>query len=587
MQSHSKRFPGKIVGAAAFSCYGDWELMKSEKLQTKINKYFTIFTLCIIITLSVIIGLYSSNKLQNETGENLTDMARQISVQLDQFMWNHYHQLDLLEAANSLVSDSDYEIASTLINQLQGSFPSFSWVGITDAAGIVKASSGDILLDSDISGRPVFIEGAKGDFIGDVHEAILLSNLLPNPSEEPLRFVDISSPLYDKDGKFKGVLAAHLNWDWAQERVEMTTESFGDSKKIEVLVLSKDYDVLLGPKKLVGESMYQTMSQMDEDGGRNWATIKWPDSQDYLTGYITSTGYDDYNGLGWTVVVRQPIKIAYNNIVQLLVWLIISGFILLLLFMVLSAIISRKLTEPLNQLSVAAAQLKAGHKVTMPDYNGISELETLESALSNLFSDLNITDAALSKMKTIATTDLLTGLKNRLAFENYINEYSKTLDQSVHSLAILYLDLDGFKLVNDQFGHDIGDKLLIEISKRLTATVRSSEILSRIGGDEFLIALIVPRNVTASAVGAVAQRIIKEVNRPFLYEGHEIRVGCSIGSAIFPKDSTELQTVIKYADKALYYSKSHDKNKFTFYSSIAGESKGVTSITASAPEGPD
>lgn len=112
--------------------------MKSEKLQTKINKYFTIFTICIITTLSVIIGLCSSYKLQAETGENLADTARQISMQLD----------------------------------------------------------------SDISERPVFIQGAKGDFIGDVHEALLLSDLLPNPANEPLRFVDISSPPFRPERGF-------------------------------------------------------------------------------------------------------------------------------------------------------------------------------------------------------------------------------------------------------------------------------------------------------------------------------------------------------------------------------------------------
>lgn len=547
------------------------DFMKSEKLQTKINKYFTIFTICIIITLSVVIGLYSSYKLQNETGENLTDMARQISVQLDQFMWNHYHQLDMLEAADSLVAGDDYKITSTLIAQLQDSFPSFSWIGITDAAGIVKASSGDILLESDISGRPVFIEGSKGDFIGDVHDAKLLSDLLPNPSGEPLRFVDISSPLYDQNGNFKGVLAAHLNWDWAQERVAMTTESFSVSKKIEVLVLSRDYDVLLGPQMLIGESLAQIFSPANERGESHWELITWPDNHRYLTGSVTSAGYDDYNGLGWTVVVRQPINIAYKNIVQLLFWVFVSGFLLLLLFLILSAVISKKLTLPLNQLSEAATLLKSGQKAAMPDHNGIYELQNLESAISNLFTDLNVSDAALNEMKTIATTDPLTSLKNRLAFENYINQCSKTLDRSVHSLAILYVDLDGFKNVNDQFGHDIGDQLLIEISNRLTAAVSGNEILSRIGGDEFLIALIVPIGDAASAVETAARRIIQEINQPFLCEAYSIQVGCSIGSAIYPEDSTDPQTVIKYADKALYYAKYHGKNKYFPYSSIAGK----------------
>ena len=543
--------------------------MKSEKLQTKINKYFTVFIICIIITVSAVIGLYSSYKLQTETGENLTEMAGQICAQLDQFMWNHYHQLDLLESATSLVSDREQEIVPRLINQLHESFPSFSWIGVTDADGIVKASSGDILLGSDISGRPVFIEGAKGDFIGDVHDAKLLSDLLPNPSGEPLRFVDISCPLYDKEGSFNGVLAAHLNWDWAQERVAMTTESFSDSKKMEVLVLSKDYDVLLGPGELIGKSLVPMFSQISGYGDSHWASLTWPDHQKYLTGFVTSTGYDDYNGLGWTVVVRQPIKIAYKDIVQLMFLVLVSGGFLLLLFIILGTIISKKLTEPLNRLSEVATLLKSGQKTAMPDHNGIYELEKLESALSNLFSDLNLTDAALSKMKTIAVTDPLTGLKNRRAFENYIDECSRTLDRSAHSLAILYLDLDGFKVVNDQYGHDIGDKLLSEVSNRLEKAVQSNEILSRIGGDEFLIALTVPTEDTASAVAHAALRIIKEINCPFLLENNEIHVGCSIGASIFPEDSTELQTVIKYADKALYYSKSHGKNIVTIYSSIS------------------
>ena len=248
---------------------------------------------------------------------------------------------------------------------------------------------------------------------------------------------------------------------------------------------------------------------------------------------------------------------------------LVSGGFLLLLFIILGTIISKKLTEPLNRLSEVATLLKSGQKTAMPDHNGIYELENLESALSNLFSDLNLTDAALSKMKTIAVTDPLTGLKNRRAFENYIDECSRTLDRSAHSLAILYLDLDGFKVVNDQYGHDIGDKLLSEVSNRLEKAVQSNEILSRIGGDEFLIALTVPTEDTASAVAHAALRIIKEINCPFLLENNEIHVGCSIGASIFSEDSTELQTVIKYADKALYYSKSHGKNIVTIYSSIS------------------
>lgn len=88
------------------------------------------------------------------------------------------------------------------------------------------------------------------------------------------------------------------------------------------------------------------MAKTDQDNNRQWASITWPDDQTYLTGFTASTGYDDYDGLGWTVVVRQPVEIAYNNIVQLVLLLIASGGVLLLLFMMLSSIIQKSLQSP-------------------------------------------------------------------------------------------------------------------------------------------------------------------------------------------------------------------------------------------------
>lgn len=543
-------------------------LVRLEKLQTKISKYFAIIIVCLVIIMSAVLGLYSSHKLQTETGDGLANAAGQVSMQLDQFMWTHYHQLDLLEEANELVSDGDYGVSSALIEKLRDSFPSFSWVGITDANGVVRASSDNILLNADISERPVFTEGAKGEFIGDVHDAKLLSDLLPNPTGEPLRFVDISLALYDEQANFSGVLAAHLNWDWAQSRIASTAKTFNGAQQIEVLVLSKNYDVLLGPEDHIGESMAPAFSEAKLGAGSNWSVMQWPDGEQYLTGFVTSTGYDDYSGLGWVVAVRQPVMIAYESIAQLLTLVVACGAVLLVVFLLLSAVLSRKLSEPLNRLSEVAVLLKLGRKDSMPDCNGIYELENLKAALSNLFSDLNTTDAALDKMKAIATTDPLTGLQNRRSCESFLDECEKSLDRSESSLVIMYFDLDGFKGINDRFGHDVGDEILIGVAQRLAGDVRSNEMLFRIGGDEFLMGLVVPAKTAASVVEGISRRIIDDVNRPFPFDGCEVRVGCSIGVSVYPEDSANIHTVVKYADKALYHAKSNGKNHCTVYSDI-------------------
>src|SRR5690606_35052316 len=132
-----------------------------------------------------------------------------------------------------------------------------------------------------------------------------------------------------------------------------------------------------------------------------------------------------------------------------------------------------------------------------------------------------------------------------------------------NKLAILYMDLDKFKDVNDTLGHEAGDELLKEVAKRLKLSIRESDTVARVGGDEFNIILA---NITHTEdITTVAQKIIESFHENFMIAGHELHITTSIGIGIFPDDSDEIDTILRYADQAMYKVKEMGRNTFLFY----------------------
>jgi len=128
---------------------------------------------------------------------------------------------------------------------------------------------------------------------------------------------------------------------------------------------------------------------------------------------------------------------------------------------------------------------------------------------------------------------------------------------------VLFLDLDGFKLVNDTLGHEVGDLLLIEVADRLQACLRSEDVLARMGGDEFTV--ILQGDVRRATVESVASRMIDAVSRPVEIQGHRFVIGASIGLASYPSDGRDAVTLLRYADAAMYKAKQTGKGKFCWF----------------------
>lgn len=191
--------------------------------------------------------------------------------------------------------------------------------------------------------------------------------------------------------------------------------------------------------------------------------------------------------------------------------------------------------------------------------NDIGQVSLYSGIFRNLSERLKYED----QIKYQAYHDGLTGLPNRRAFYEKIHECILMAKRYQHLVAIMFIDLDGFKSVNDNFGHDVGDILLKETGKRLLDCVRETDIVARMGGDEFT--LILPAIAIKLDASRVAEQIKQVLNEAFEINGHTITISSSIGISIFPDDGDDEELLVKKADDAMYKAKQAGKNTYKSY----------------------
>jgi diguanylate cyclase (GGDEF)-like protein len=172
--------------------------------------------------------------------------------------------------------------------------------------------------------------------------------------------------------------------------------------------------------------------------------------------------------------------------------------------------------------------------------------------------------AHAARVEYLAYHDGLTALPNRSLFSKLLGQRISEAQRYKKKLAVMFLDLDRFKQINDTLGHDAGDQLLQQVAARLKACLRESDTVARLGGDEFVVLL--PELADAADVACVGQKILSAVARPFVLLGQEFRVTASIGISTYPRDGLDEQTLTKNADIAMYQAKEEGKNNVQFYS---------------------
>ncbi len=179
------------------------------------------------------------------------------------------------------------------------------------------------------------------------------------------------------------------------------------------------------------------------------------------------------------------------------------------------------------------------------------------------FTDVSTERATEERLHHIAHHDVLTGLLNRLSLKGRMDQALATARRDGARVAVMFIDLDRFKVINDTLGHHIGDELLIEVAKRLRESVRDSDVVARLGGDEFVIMLSGIDHT--SSVALVAEKLVSSVGVSCQIGGFDLYTSPSIGIAIFPTDGCDGETLMKNADAAMYHAKAAGRNNFQFF----------------------
>lgn len=222
----------------------------------------------------------------------------------------------------------------------------------------------------------------------------------------------------------------------------------------------------------------------------------------------------------------------------------------------------RELTVPVFKNNMIVAVLGVGNKEQDYDIEDVKIVQQIADMAYDYSERLN----AEKKIEFMAYYDVLTGLPNRTLLADRMKQALAMHRRTNQFLAVCFIDLDGFKPVNDQYGHHIGDMLLVVLAKRLQEHLRDGDTLSRIGGDEFV--LVITGLVKADGYKEVVERILDTVNNPFEIEDKRIHISSSIGITVFPIDDKDTDELIRHADQAMYQAKEDGKSQYKLYQSV-------------------
>jgi len=527
----------------------------------------------LLALLGVGTGVLAVLTMRSHVEQELAGTAVAMAEKLDRGMFRHKREAGLLAGfgRTGIVSFADPVEGRALLERLQTEFSEYTWIGFADPSGKVLAATGGLLEGASVAARPWFKEGLKGAFEGDLHEALLLQKLLTSSGEEPLRFVDVAFPVLDRDGRLIGVLGAHLSWAWADEVRRSVLATADPDSRIEVLVLSKDGQIILASG---GDPLGKPVEGLPSD--RNSRAFY---GDGFVFGQAPTLGYRDFQGFGWIVVARQPLLVAYAPLGWLIAGVVAITGIVGLVGVWLAHGIATQISAPLWRLTRAAHVLtEAGKPLMLPRLRGSREAEELSKALRALIRRLSIAEEKgehseeveaafvdqVAKLRVLAETDPLTGALNRRAFTEKAEAAVAYAQRYNHPLSVITLDIDHFKKINDTHGHAAGDVVIQAVAETARRACRQHDLVARFGGEEFVLLL---KECAVEFALVLAERLRADIAALELVVLGGGGLTVSIGCAGVDLERGTLAAAIDHADAALYEAKRSGRNRVVLASS--------------------
>jgi diguanylate cyclase (GGDEF)-like protein len=236
-------------------------------------------------------------------------------------------------------------------------------------------------------------------------------------------------------------------------------------------------------------------------------------------------------------------------------------------------LLQRRVSRPVLELALAMRRVTDDHNFAeRVEVIGNDEIARLSVGFNTMLAEIERREVAKKKaeaaLKQQAFCDALTGLPNRRLLTDRLCQTLAGAERRGQQVALLYIDLDGFKLVNDSLGHQVGDRLLVNVATRLRSRVRAADTLARLGGDEFTVVLGTLGHISEAAT--VADALLKVLAEPFVIGEHELTISASIGISVYPDNAADSSALLQQADSAMYAAKRGGKNRMMYYSPELG-----------------
>jgi len=237
-----------------------------------------------------------------------------------------------------------------------------------------------------------------------------------------------------------------------------------------------------------------------------------------------------------------------------------------LLGFALALLLARWITRPINSMSTAVARFSTEQPIVSLPVNRQDEIgqlarsfDEMQQQIRQQFTELQ---ANRQELEQLARMDALTGLPNRRLFMERLDNALERAQRTHNPLAVMFIDMDHFKAINDRWGHDAGDAALQWVANQLLANTRKTDTVARLGGDEFVVLLDSP--VAIDQIATIAQKLIDSMREPWFFEGHLCSIELSMGISLYPQDGDTVDTLLSSADSAMYRVKSASRNDFGF-----------------------
>lgn len=395
--------------------------------------------------------------------------------------------------------------------------------------------------------------------------------------------LDFSAPIVGPDGHIMGVLSQHTRWGWVHEVVERML-SGRHAAQMQTFIFDADGRLIYAPAgrltdwESLGQRMPQELMHNQRHPDEHFAPVVWRDRKEpYLTAAAQLPVLDTSHDLGWWVVTRQPIEAAYAGANRVAYLALLIGVVAGAITAAVAYLLARHLSQDLNTLAQSASSINASIEQNtaqpIPQLNSSFEVQQLSQTLAAMTGSLlsanqdmrriiaertQALSQANAELQRQAHTDPLTKLFNRRGFDARAAMLLNLAKRNGLAMSVITFDIDHFKRINDNFGHDVGDKVLVSLAEILRKRTRASDVIARFGGEEFV--ALLPDTDGKKAL-ALAETLLEHVRAASIEPVGRITVSAGVAVWNTEQDLEGLTLALKRSDDALYEAKENGRNQ--------------------------